>query len=277
MSDLDLPECCRAPAPAQKSWADFHLAVPIAVIIVLIFIALQKAGLVNLIGGGTTSYLTIFVIGIVASLSSCMAVVGGLLLSMSATFAKAGSNLKPQLMFHGGRLVSFFFLGGVIGLLGSTWHLSSFGSLLTGIIIALVMLVLGLNLLDIFNWTKKLLPSMPKAVSKRALSVTALNSTLTPLLVGLVTFFLPCGFTQSIQLYALSTGSFVSGALTMLVFALGTFPVLALISFGSWRLEQGPQRSIFFKVAGLLVIAFALFNLLTALVAAGLLPPIFNL
>jgi hypothetical protein len=30
-----------------------------------------------------------------------MAVVGGLLLSMSATFAKEGDKVKPQLMFHG--------------------------------------------------------------------------------------------------------------------------------------------------------------------------------
>ena len=48
---------------------------------------------------------------------------------------------------------------------------------------------------------------------------------------GAATFFLPCGFTQAVQLYALSTGSPVSAGLTMAVFAVGTSPgLLALAS-----------------------------------------------
>jgi sulfite exporter TauE/SafE len=118
---------------------------------------------------------------------------------------------------------------------------------------------------------------MPKAFSKRALDVSRLNHTLTPLLVGLVTFFLPCGFTQSMQLYALTTGSFLTGGLTMLAFALGTFPVLALISFSSFSVTKNRNRGIFFKSAGLIVILFALFNIASSLVAAGVLPPFFNI
>lgn len=260
----------------QKNWSDFKIAIPIAVGFIFIFVLLQKTGLVNLVGGGNVTYSTAFVIGIIASLSTCMAVVGGLLLSMSATFAKEGDKTKPQILFHVGRVVSFFILGGVIGALGSAFTLNTSATFIMNLIIGLVMLILGINLLDTFHWAKRFQPGMPKFISKHAISATKLNHSLTPLLVGVVTFFLPCGFTQSMQLYTLSTGSFLTGGLTMLSFALGTFPVLALISFSSFSIQNSSKSGIFFKSAGLIVILFALFNLINSLVVVGIIPPIFN-
>lgn len=260
----------------ENNWSEFKIAIPIAFGFAVLFILLQKAGLVNLVSGENVTYGTAFVIGIIASVSSCMAVVGGLLLSMSATFAKDGDKIKPQLMFHIGRIVSFFILGGIIGVIGSAFTLSTSASFILGLIIGLIMLVLGINLLDIFPWAKKLQPSMPKFLSKRAHEVSKLNHTLTPMLVGVATFFLPCGFTQSMQLYSLTTGSFMSGALTMLAFALGTLPVLALVSFSSLSIRNSSKSGIFFKSAGLVVIMFALFNLINSLVVIGVISPIFN-
>ncbi len=257
-------------------WKEFGVAVPVALGFVLVFILLQKLGIVNLVGAGKVTYGTAFVVGIIASLSTCMAVVGGLVLSMSATFAKEGDRIRPQLMFHGGRIVAFFLLGGVIGAVGSAFTLNAWGTFILGLVIALVMLVLGINLLDVFPWAKKLQPSMPKFIARHAHGVAKLNHTLTPLLVGVATFFLPCGFTQSMQLYALTTGGFLSGALTMLAFALGTLPVLALISFSSLGLRNSAKSGVFFKSAGLIVILFALFNLINSLVVIGLFPPLFN-
>ncbi len=259
-----------------KNWSDFKIAVPIALGFAVLFVVLQKIGLVNLVNSGNVTYGTAFVIGIIASLSSCMAVVGGLLLSMSATFAKEGDKIKPQLMFHGGRLVSFFILGGVIGAIGSAFTLNVSTTFILSLIIAIVMLILGINLLDVFGWAKKLQPSMPKFISKHAHGVSKLNHTLTPLIVGIATFFLPCGFTQSMQLYTLTTGSFITGGLTMLAFALGTLPVLALLSFSSFSIKNSSKSGIFFKSAGLVVIMFALFNLINSLVVIGIIPPVFN-
>lgn len=258
------------------NWGDFKTAVPIAFGFAVLFVALQKMGLVNLVSAGNVTYGTAFVIGIIASLSTCMAVVGGLALSMSATFAKEGDKIRPQLMFHGGRIVSFFILGGVIGGIGSAFTLNTTATFVLGLIIAIVMLILGINLLDTFSWAKKLQPSMPKFIGKYAHGVSKFNHTLTPLLVGIATFFLPCGFTQSMQLYALSTGSFLTGGLTMFAFALGTLPVLSFISFSSFSIQKSSKAGIFFKTAGLIVIMFALFNLINSLVVIGLIPPIFN-
>ncbi len=258
------------------NWGEFKIAIPITVLFVALYIFLQKIGLVNLINATHISYGTAFVIGIIASLSSCMAVVGGLLLSMSASFAKEGEKFKPQIMFHAGRIISFFILGGVIGAIGSAFQLNTYGTFTLGLIIAIVMLILGINLLDVFPWAKRLQPGMPKFLSRHAMGVSKLNHTLTPALVGIATFFLPCGFTQSMQIVALYTGNFMSGAMTMFSFALGTLPVLGLLSFSSFSISKSSKSGIFFKTAGLIVILFAIFNLINALVVINILPPIFN-
>ena len=260
----------------EKKWSEFTIAVPVALAFAVLFILLQKLGIVNLINASDVSYGTAFMIGVIASLSTCMAVVGGLVLSMSATFAREGDKVRPQVLFHTGRLVSFFILGGVIGALGSAFTLGTTGTFVLGLLVGLVMLLLGLNLLDVFPSLKRFQPAMPKFLAKHALGVSELNHWLTPLLVGVATFFLPCGFTQAMQLYSLTTKSFLTGGLTMLSFALGTLPVLALIGFSSFSVKNSPKAGVFFKSAGLIVILFALFNIINSLVVIGLLSPVFN-
>lgn len=260
----------------KMRWVDFTVAIPTATVFIAAFILLQKAGIVNFINTGTITYGTAFIIGGVASLSTCIAVVGGLVLSLSATFAREGDALRSQLFFHSGRLVSFFVLGGVIGAVGSAFTLTNTAIFILNILVGLVMLLLGINLLDIFNFTKMFQLRTPKFIVRHAMEVSKINHALTPFLVGVVTFFLPCGFTQSMQLYALTTGSFLSGALTMFSFAVGTLPVLALISFSSFSIKNGIKAGIFFKTAGLIVIAFALFNLINSLVIINVIPPVFN-
>ena len=260
----------------KNKWSDFVYAVPIAFGFILLFIYLQKAGIINLIDTSNVDYGTAFLIGVVASVSTCMAVVGGIVLSMSATFAKEGGNTKTQIMFHAGRLISFFVFGGIIGLLGLVFTLSSFSTFVLSLIVGLIMLILGINLLDIFDWSKRFQPSMPKFITTRVQNLTRFNNTTVPFLLGVATFFLPCGFTQSMQLYTLTAGGFWEGAFTMTAFALGTLPVLALISFSSFRISHSAKSGIFFKSAGLIVIMFALFNLINSLVVMGIISPVFN-
>ncbi len=205
-----------------------------------------------------------------------MAVVGGLVLSMSANFAKEGDKVRPQVLFHVGRLAAFFILGGVIGAIGASFQLGITGTFILGIIVGVIMLMLGINLLDIFPWAKKLQPTLPAFFSKHVQGLKNVNHTLTPLLVGIVTFILPCGFTQSMQIYTLTTGSFWTGAMTMFVYALGTLPVLALLSFSTSNIHKKAQSGVFFKTAGLVVIFFGLFNVYNSLVAVGVLPALFS-
>ena len=261
----------------NAGWGDFAYALPIALVLILGFAALQYAGLTNLITGSSVSYGTAFVIGLIASVSSCLAIVGGLVLSLSASSAKEGGTWRTQSLFHVGRLAGFFVLGGTIGLIGSSFHLGLTANVVLGIVVAAVMFILGVNLLDVFHFTKRLQLTMPAWASRHVVRGSRHDHYLAPALVGIGTFFLPCGFTQSMQLFALSTGSFMQGALTMLVFALGTFPMLALLSFGSLNIAHKPWKGIFFKTAGIIVIMLALLNLTNSLATAGIINPLFNI
>ncbi|MBI3045952.1 MAG: sulfite exporter TauE/SafE family protein [Candidatus Harrisonbacteria bacterium] len=258
-------------------WEDFAYAFPIALLFIAGFLALQKAGLVNFITTSDVSYGTAFIIGLIASVSTCLAVVGGLVLSLSASSAKEGGTWRTQTLFHAGRLGGFFVLGGAIGTIGSAFQLGLNANIVLGIMVALAMLILGINLLDIFHFAKRLQFTLPARLSKHIVRGSKHDHYLAPVLVGIGTFFLPCGFTQSIQLYTLATGSFIKGALTMAVFALGTLPMLALLSFGALNIAHKSWKGIFFKTAGIIVIALALFNLANTLAAAGIINPLFNL
>jgi sulfite exporter TauE/SafE len=223
------------------------------------------------------NYITAFTVGLIASVSSCMAVVGGIVLSMSANYTKSGeNNFKPQLLFHIGRLVSFFIFGGVVGLLGASFQLSATSNFVLTFLVAMVMIILGLNLLDIFPWASKLQITLPGSFRDKIQNFKNFNHNLTPILIGVVTFFLPCGFTQSMQIYTLSTGSFWTGAFTMLTFALGTLPVLAILSFGSLGIHKKAWSGIFLKIAGIVVIFFGLFNLMNSLAIIDIKLPSFN-
>lgn len=261
----------------RAKWSEFKLAGPIALGFIAIFIFLQKLGIVNLVTTENVNYSTAFLIGLIASLSTCMAVVGGLVLSMSANFVKEGDKIRPQVLFHISRLVSFFILGGVIGAVGSAFQLDSTGIFVLSFFVAVVLIILGVNLLDVFPWAKKFQPTLPSFIGRHILRFKNMNHTFTPAFVGLATFFLPCGFTQAMQIYTLTTGSFWLGATTMFSFALGTLPVLALLSFSSLAIYKNAQVGIFFKTAGLVVIFFGLFNLINSLVAIGFISPFFSL
>ena len=260
----------------NTGWGDFVYALPIALALIIGFLLLQKAGLTSLITSSQVSYGTAFIIGLIASVSSCLAIVGGLVLSLSASSAKEGGTWRTQSLFHVGRIGGFLVLGGVVGLIGNSLHLGVIANIVLGSIVALVMLILGINLLDVFHFTKRLQFTLPARFSRHIVQGSTHEHYLAPILIGVGTFFLPCGFTQSMQLYALSTGSLVQGALTMFFFALGTFPMLALLSFGSLNIAHKPWKGIFFKTAGLIVIALAALNLSNMLATAGIINPLFN-
>lgn len=257
--------------------SEMMIAIPIALLFIGIFLLLQKIGLVNIISADEFTLGSAFVIGIVASLSSCMAVVGGLVLSVSAKYHKEGFKFGPEVSFHVGRLLSFFILGGVIGVLGSAFTLGATGVSIISLLVGVVMVLLGVDLLGVWKGARKFKITIPKSIGARVHRLKGLQSKFTPFLLGVATFFLPCGFTQSMQIQALSTSSFLEGALMMLVFALGTLPVLSLLSFGVFGMKKGRSRGVFYKTAGLVVIFFALVNIYGAMVAAGVINPIFNL
>ncbi|MEK7612928.1 MAG: sulfite exporter TauE/SafE family protein [Patescibacteria group bacterium] len=248
-------------------------ALPIGLALLALFFIVQKSGILNFGLGGTVTPVTSFIIGLIASVSSCLAVVGGLVLSLSATVSQDKiSDVKPMILFHGGRLISFALLGGALGALGSALGISFTVTAILGIVASVVMIVLGLNLVGVFEKNMIALPSGVFSFFR-----TVEHKTIAPLLVGVGTFFLPCGFTQAMQVAALSSGSFMSGLLIMTAFALGTLPMLALLSFGAASFAQSKHAPLFFKSAGVLVIGLGAFALLAGLAGLGIIEPLFNI
>lgn len=248
-------------------------ALPIGIFFLLTFFILQKSGILNFSIGGQVTSTTAFLIGVIASLSSCLAVVGGLVLSLSAKVTEDdNSNKKPLYLFHIGRLISFIVLGGLLGLIGKSIGISFLFSAILGLIASVVMISLGLNLIGVFKMVKFTIhPNIFNFFRK------AEHQMFAPLLLGFGTFFLPCGFTQSMQVAALSSGSFISGMLIMFYFALGTLPMLSLLSFGSISFAKSKYAPLFFKTSGVIVIGLGLFSLLAGLAGLGFINPLFNI
>ena len=250
-------------------------AIPIGLVFLVLFFMLQKSGILNLGIGGKTTPTTSFIIGLIASVSSCLAIVGGLILSLSAKVAQdenTKTSKKQFVLFHGGRLLGFAVLGGMLGLVGKAIGVTFTFSAILGLIASSVMILLGLNLVGIIKKNKVALPTRIFAYFRKIE-----HSTLAPILIGIGTFFLPCGFTQAMQVAALSSGSFTSGFLIMLSFALGTLPMLALLSFGSVSFAHSKHAPLFFKSAGIVVIGLGIFALLAGLAGLGIINPLFNI
>lgn len=248
-------------------------ALPIGLAFLILFFILQKSGILNLGLGGTATPATSFIIGLIASVSTCLAIVGGLVLSLSAKISQDNvSDKKNFILFHVGRLVSFALLGGVLGAIGNAVGINFTFTAILGLIAAVVMLLLGLNLVGVFAKNKITLPSGMFNFFRKIE-----HKTFTPLAIGFGTFFLPCGFTQSMQVVALSSGSFMSGLLIMFAFALGTLPMLALLSFGSASFAHSKHAPLFFKSAGVIVVGLGIFSLLAGLAGLGIIQPLFNI
>lgn len=252
---------------------DIWTAIPIGLAVLALFFIVQKLGVFDIGFGGAVTPVTSFIVGLMASVSSCLAVVGGLVLSLSAKVAEDDkNNKKPFYVFHIGRLAGFALLGGALGALGGIIGVSLTLGAVLGIITSLVMIILGLNLVGALHGSAVRLPAGMFGYFKKVE-----HQSFAPLAIGVGTFFLPCGFTQSMQVAALSSGSFTLGALIMLSFALGTLPVLAILSFGSMSFAQSKYAPLFFKSAGVVVIGLGAFALLAGLVGLGLIDPLFNI
>lgn len=237
----------------------------------------EKAGLLqtNISIGQGIGLGSVFLIGLLAASSSCIAVSGGLLLSSAAKFRERYggstplSRMRPVFMFVAGRLTTYAVLGGVIGLIGSALSPSPTVTGSITVLAALYMLVMGLDMLHIApSWLKRLLPRMPKALAHRAMDQEKKDHTLAPFFLGGATFFLPCGFTQALQLYALTTGSVLTSASLLFFFALGTAPALLALGWASGSLK-GKVGHYFFRFSGALVVVLGLWNIQNGLTIAG--------
>ncbi len=268
---------------SRTSMRDYAEVGGAILIVVSVYFILKQFDLIpkGLSISSTLSYPVIFVIGLVAAVSTCMAVSGGLLIAISAKYAQANPGLstaqkfRPHIFFNIGRIISYTAFGAVLGLLGSFVRISPFASGIMVIVASVVMILLGFQMLNVFPSLRRFQPKMPRIFTNSIQGLSSTNNRAAPLLLGASTFFLPCGFTQALQLYALTTGSALTGALTMLVFSLGTLPALLAVGAIS-SFVQGTFRRYFFRFAGAAVLLIGIVSVTNGLVLTGVSLPSFK-
>jgi len=217
------------------SFADYRELGIAAVILLVLYGAGSAFGLTDISAASNgVTYSFALVIGLVAGVSTCMAIVGGLVLAISARHAElhpeatAWQKFRPHLYFNLGRIAGYGVLGGALGALGSVFRLSSTVQSLLAIVIGVVMVLLGLKLTGISPRLSQTSLTLPSWIAK-ALGVSAHPTEYSPrtaVTTGVLTFFLPCGFTQAMQIAAIGSGSDVTGGFIMALFALGNAPAL---------------------------------------------------
>lgn len=219
----------------DKKGMDASRITGILFIIAALYMVIEKTGLLTLLTPGqlaeqTMSYGMLFVIGLVTSVH-CVAMCGGINLSQcipntaeDSLEKSCLSALRPTFLYNLGRVASYTIIGFVVGALGSVLTFSTTLQGILKLIAGLFMVIMGINMLGIFPWLRRLNPRMPGFLAKRVQKKRAKSSS--PLYVGILNGFMPCGPLQAMQIYALSTGNPFSGALSMLLFSLGTVPLM---------------------------------------------------
>lgn len=240
----------------------------IAVFFVLYLI--ERTGIAQYITVNDSSSLGLFfMFGIVAGLSSCAALVGGTLLSLSKQWndrygydASIKTKMTPHFYFHGGRLFAYGLFGGVLGALGKavTFENITIYSVIT-IGVSLIMLVIGLQMVGV-RWAERMQIRLPKFVTRNVAIAESKKGNRLPFAIGAGTILIPCGFTLIAQGIALTSGSALAGALILIMFAIGTMIPLLFIGFASVKGTQNPTRGRAFSFyAGVVLIIFAFYNI----------------
>ncbi len=217
--------------------------------------------------------LIALLLGLAAGVSTCAALVGGLVLALSAAFESGrvasgagdvpiAARMRPALVFIAGRIAGYGVLGAALGALGASVTMPPQVTAVLMIGVALVMTVLGTRLTGLSPRIATWSPTLPMGLGRRlGLTDGAVGSYSDARAAGLgaASFFLPCGFTQAVQIYALSTGSpWLAGA-TLAVFALGTAPGLLALA-GLPVVVPSAWRPTLMRLVGVVVVGFAIVN-----------------
>ena len=236
----------------------------------VILIALQNQGDQALaIGAGTGlsgRIMVAFVTGLTTGGLSCLAVQGGLLasslahqieqdyLEQSTQLTKRGnkkslpkkrsSTALPILLFLIAKLVAYTFLGVLLGWLGSFLTLSPLTRAFLMIAIGVFMIGNALRMFNVHPIFRYFSIEPPKFITRYIRRTSKGTDTFTPIFLGALTVFIPCGVTQAMMAAALATGSPLTGAAMMFAFVLGTSPVFFIVAY--LTTELGSRLEKFF-------------------------------
>lgn len=264
-----------------KKSMDITNIIGAAIIMFTIYMIVKRFGLMNMfnafpIAKEGMGYGMLFVIGLLTSVH-CVAMCGGICMTQCASkeedLVKASkfATIRPSLLYNLGRVISYTVIGGLVGALGSVVSFSGMMKGIVQILAGVFMVIMGLNMLQVFPWLRKLNPRMPKIFAKKIYKQRAKNNS--PLLIGLLNGLMPCGPLQAMQLYALSTGDPFKGAFSMFLFSVGTFPLMfAFGALSSFLNKKFTGKMM--KASAVLVLILGIFMFNSGAVLSGFILPL---
>lgn len=216
-----------------KSWSGTKVLGAL-IIIFSLYQVMKYFGITNLFymfpeAQNNMDYSMLFILGVLTSIH-CVAMCGGINLSQcmkpSSDSKDEGNGvevLKASFLYNLGRVISYTVVGGLVGLLGNVISFSEGAKGSVQLIAGVFMMIMGLNMLNIFPWLRRFNLRMPKRFARR---IYGKRDNKGALYIGLINGLMPCGPLQAMQLYSLSTGSLFKGAFAMFLFSLGTVPLM---------------------------------------------------
>ena len=268
-----------APQPGESAAHDVLKSLLVLAAIGATLLLAHALGLTDIFlafptAGSATTYPALFFVGLLTSLH-CVAMCGGLNLGQSLAYAtetrrpsgavpssgmahekKALQALRPNALYHLGRLISYTAIGGLLGLLGSAFALSAQARAVIGVAAGAFMVAMGLTLMGILR-PGVLSKLLPKGAVRKVASATATLRQRGPFLLGLVNGLMPCGPLQAMQVYAVATGSAAVGALSLFAFCLGTAPLMFVAGSVITALKARWRRGLM-RVGGAMLVVFGL-------------------
>ena len=234
--------------------------------------------------------LLAFITGLTTGGLSCLAVQGGLLASSIANEVEqslqkqstqaqrepgtASQQLqvragRPILLFLTAKLIAYTLLGFVLGWVGSVFQLTPTMRAILLVAIGVFMVGNALRMLNVHPIFRYFVLEPPSFVTRyiRRKSKDQ-SSALTPLFLGALTVFIPCGVTQAMMAVAMATGSPVAGATIMFAFVLGTSPVFFAVAYLATTLGARLEKN-FMRIVAVIVLVLGLISIDSGLTLAG--------
>lgn len=230
--------------------------------------------------GNDSIYLLMLGTGFFGGFGHCTAMCGPLIATYTVTVkASPVERLKPYLIYHSGRLMSYSLIGGFIGLTGSFVATIKIFAHLQTIAMALAGILIILMGLSIFKFTSSPVYSFTffKGLIKvmKGISESGGIGSLFPL--GLINGIIPCGLSYTAFIAGAGIGAseadplsgYLKSMFLLFIFGIGTLPSLFLLSH---LISKGAAmiRKKFYSIAGIvMILSGAIFVYRAILLAAG--------
>lgn len=222
--------------------------------VILGFLLLNSLGLGGLLDiNKNSSWVAFLGLGLIAGFSSCGALMSGIILSRP----------KDTLKIIIGRIFGYSILGIILGVVGQQFRISGLIMNIFMAVVSAVMIVVALQMVGV-SWANRIKIGLPKEIHQKILKKEM------AWVLGLLSVFLPCGFTILAESMAMLSGSAISGLVIMFSFVLGTSVPLFLIGKGGEKIIKNQ------KAIGIIILFFVVYNLVFQLGLRPTLPSLKN-